>query len=89
MVRVEKGSEWVLPANMKQAAKDATGVYAAHQAYASGEDPSQIEPHAIVDLDYARIKKVMARPLIVDGRNLLDPGLVRALGFTYSGIGRP
>jgi UDPglucose 6-dehydrogenase len=31
----------------------------------------------------------MARPLIIDGRNLLDPTIVRAAGFAYEGIGRP
>jgi len=30
----------------------------------------------------------MDRPLIVDGRNLLDPEAARAAGFTYEGIGR-
>jgi len=31
----------------------------------------------------------MARPLIIYGRNLLDPTVVRAAGFAYEGIGRP
>ena len=31
----------------------------------------------------------MRHPLIVDGRNLLDPDAVRALGFEYEGIGPP
>ena len=31
----------------------------------------------------------MARPLIVDGRNLLDPAVVAAAGFEYEAIGRP
>ena len=30
----------------------------------------------------------MANPLIVDGRNFLDPDAMRAAGFTYEGIGR-
>jgi UDPglucose 6-dehydrogenase len=30
----------------------------------------------------------MARPLIIDGRNLLDPTEARAAGFAYEGIGR-
>jgi UDPglucose 6-dehydrogenase len=34
------------------------------------------------------VREAMARPLIVDGRNLLDPEAVRALGFAYEGIGR-
>ena len=31
----------------------------------------------------------MRTPLIVDGRNLLDPAAVRAAGYTYEGVGRP
>ena len=31
----------------------------------------------------------MANPLIIDGRNLLDPAEARAAGFVYEGIGRP
>jgi hypothetical protein len=30
----------------------------------------------------------MRRPLIIDGRNLLDPEATRAAGFDYEGIGR-
>jgi len=39
--------------------------------------------------DFHRLKKVMSRPLLFDGRNLWDPGYVRELGFTYRSIGRP
>jgi UDPglucose 6-dehydrogenase len=35
------------------------------------------------------IRDAMRNPLIVDGRNLLDPKSVRAAGFIYEGIGRP
>jgi UDPglucose 6-dehydrogenase len=41
------------------------------------------------ELARAEIRGLMARPLIIDGRNLLDPGDVRAAGFAYEGIGRP
>jgi UDPglucose 6-dehydrogenase len=34
-------------------------------------------------------RDAMARPLIIDGRNLLDPEDARAAGFAYEGIGRP
>ena len=37
----------------------------------------------------SEVRDAMARPLIVDGRNLLDPDEVRAAGFEYEGIGRP
>jgi hypothetical protein len=30
----------------------------------------------------------MRQPVIIDGRNLLDPEAARAAGFTYEGIGR-
>jgi UDPglucose 6-dehydrogenase len=36
----------------------------------------------------AETHAAMANPLIVDGRNLLDPKTVREAGFTYEGIGR-
>jgi UDPglucose 6-dehydrogenase len=35
------------------------------------------------------VRRAMAHPLIVDGRNLLDPAATRAAGFAYEGIGRP
>ncbi len=37
----------------------------------------------------AEVREAMANPLIVDGRNLLDPESTQAAGFTYEGIGRP
>jgi UDPglucose 6-dehydrogenase len=36
-----------------------------------------------------RLRATMATPLIVDGRNLLDPASVRAAGYLYEGVGRP
>ncbi len=35
------------------------------------------------------IRESMRNPLIVDGRNILDPDAVRQAGFAYEGIGRP
>ena len=39
-------------------------------------------------LDFARLKAGMVRPLLLDGRNALDRAAVTALGFEYLGIGR-
>ncbi|HLQ59042.1 MAG TPA: UDP-glucose/GDP-mannose dehydrogenase family protein [Gemmatimonadales bacterium] len=39
--------------------------------------------------DFARMKQLLKRPLIVDGRNLYDPHKLGRLGFTYDSIGRP
>ena len=38
--------------------------------------------------DFTRIRTLLNRPLIVDGRNLYDPAKLGALGFTYDSIGR-
>jgi UDPglucose 6-dehydrogenase len=35
------------------------------------------------------VREAMAQPLIIDGRNLLDPAATRQAGFAYEGIGRP
>jgi UDPglucose 6-dehydrogenase len=40
-------------------------------------------------LPSAEVREAMARPVIVDGRNLLDPEAVQAAGFLYEGVGRP
>ncbi|HYT13650.1 MAG TPA: UDP-glucose/GDP-mannose dehydrogenase family protein [Candidatus Nitrosopolaris sp.] len=39
-------------------------------------------------LDMARVKASMRMAVIVDGRNIYDPAVMRGLGFTYRGIGR-
>jgi UDPglucose 6-dehydrogenase len=38
--------------------------------------------------DFPRMRQLMRRPLIVDGRNLYEPDRLAALGFTYDSIGR-
>jgi UDPglucose 6-dehydrogenase len=39
-------------------------------------------------LDLGRVKESMRQPVLIDGRNIYDPGSMRELGFTYRGIGR-
>lgn len=39
-------------------------------------------------LDYKKIKKLMKKPYLIDGRNILDPAKIVKLGFKYTGIGR-
>jgi UDPglucose 6-dehydrogenase len=41
------------------------------------------------ELDWASLAGRMANPLLIDGRNFLDPQKLRAAGFAYEGIGRP
>jgi UDPglucose 6-dehydrogenase len=39
------------------------------------------------ELDWESLRDRMATPLVVDGRNFLDPSRLRAAGFEYEGIG--
>jgi UDPglucose 6-dehydrogenase len=39
-------------------------------------------------LDFAKIKHLLKRPIIVDTKNLLDSVRLRAMGFQYMGVGR-
>jgi UDPglucose 6-dehydrogenase len=39
-------------------------------------------------LDLDRLKQLMRRPVIVDGRNIFDPRTMRERGFVYRGVGR-
>jgi UDPglucose 6-dehydrogenase len=45
------------------------------------------QEYRVLDLD--RAKALMARPVVVDARNLYEPGRMREHGFTYDSIGRP
>jgi UDPglucose 6-dehydrogenase len=40
------------------------------------------------ELDWEEAASRMARPVLIDGRNYLDPERLRRAGFTYEGIGR-
>jgi UDPglucose 6-dehydrogenase len=43
---------------------------------------------AFRDLDWERAGKLMARRLVIDGRNLYSPARMRELGFEYHSFGR-
>jgi UDPglucose 6-dehydrogenase len=57
----------------------------------SGADAAVIvtEWPELRDLASPEVLAAMRTPLIVDGRNLLDPAAVRAAGFEYESVGRP
>jgi UDPglucose 6-dehydrogenase len=40
------------------------------------------------ELDWGAVRDVMRTPVLIDGRNFLDPQEMRALGLVYEGIGR-
>ena len=81
------------PAAMKTAARHlgARVKYATHAYDAlSGADALAIVTEWLEyrNPDFARIKQLLNRPLIVDGRKLYDPVKLGRLGFTYDSIGR-
>jgi UDPglucose 6-dehydrogenase len=41
-----------------------------------------------LDLDYGKMAKLMNNPLMIDGRNFLDPSVIAAAGMRYVGVGR-
>ena len=41
------------------------------------------------NLDWKRIHAEMARPLVLDGRNMLSQAEMREMGFEYHSFGRP
>src|SRR6266404_1698090 len=45
------------------------------------------EEFAALDLD--RLSKLVKYPIVIDGRNLYDPAIMSAHGFSYYSVGRP
>ncbi|MFC1632033.1 UDP-glucose dehydrogenase family protein [Candidatus Omnitrophota bacterium] len=39
-------------------------------------------------IDFKKIKQLLKQPIIIDGRNLFDPGKMKKMGFHYLSIGR-
>jgi UDPglucose 6-dehydrogenase len=46
------------------------------------------ESEDFAKLDLRRLRDLLSQPIIVDGRNMLDPADVRDAGFDYFGVGR-
>jgi UDPglucose 6-dehydrogenase len=79
--------------NMKQLYPEEAGrVVYASSAYSAVEGANALllltEWDEFVNLDLARVKEAMANPIIVDGRNVLDPEATIGRGFEYYSIGR-
>ena len=80
------------PAAMANARKILPDISVARDPYeaARGADCLLVltEWNEFKDADLPRVKKLLKKPLIVDGRNLYDLKTMRKLGFTYRGVGR-
>jgi UDPglucose 6-dehydrogenase len=81
------------PKAMEKARAALPGIQYCADAYEAARDADALvvatEWPEFAQLDWKRIAGLMARPLVLDGRNLLDPAAMRALGFEYYSLGRP
>jgi UDPglucose 6-dehydrogenase len=80
------------PVAMENAARMLQSVKLCEDAYETAEGCDALvlatEWNEFKNLDLDRMKQIMRKPVIVDGRNLYDPALMDKLGFTYRGVGR-
>ncbi|MEK7476888.1 MAG: UDP-glucose/GDP-mannose dehydrogenase family protein [Candidatus Coatesbacteria bacterium] len=80
------------PAAMPKARALLPGITFAKDPYDAVRDADALliltEWNQFKEADLKRVKALLRRPVIVDGRNLCDLEAVRALGFTYRGVGR-
>jgi UDPglucose 6-dehydrogenase len=81
------------PVGMAQAKMVLSGVTFCDSAYDCAQGASALvivtEWEQFRALDFARLKLVMAQPLLVDLRNVYRPEDVTRQGFAYEGVGRP
>jgi len=80
------------PKAMKKAKDSLKGVSFCKDAYtaAKGCDCLLVvtEWDEFKELDFIKIKKLLKRPLIIDGRNIYAQNVMQKMGFTYISIGR-
>ncbi|HEY4028571.1 MAG TPA: UDP-glucose/GDP-mannose dehydrogenase family protein [Candidatus Dormibacteraeota bacterium] len=76
-------AEPLLPAQVMLAADPYSCVLGADAAAVVTEWPEYVR------LDWARARSTMRRPVLVDGRNCLNPAEMARLGFQYHSVGRP
>jgi UDPglucose 6-dehydrogenase len=93
----------LVAANAKVRAHDPKAIESAHACFGDSIEYAK-DPYDAVDgaealiivtewlvyrtPDLPRVKSLLRRPLIIDGRNLYEPDRMGALGFEYHGIGR-
>jgi UDPglucose 6-dehydrogenase len=80
------------PAAMEQARAVLPDIVYRPDAYSAADDADAVilitEWNQFRNLDLARMKSVMRRPILVDLRNVYEPDRVKALGLMYQGVGR-
>jgi UDPglucose 6-dehydrogenase len=80
------------PVAVPNAKKVVKGVSFVKNSYAAAENSECLviltEWNEFRELDMAKIKSLMKKAAVVDGRNIFDPEKLRKMGFEYTGIGR-
>ena len=80
------------PQAMKKASSEIPEIFYGRDPYEVAEGAEALvlatEWPEFLDLDWDKMRRVMARPFILDGRNFLPRSRVTALGFEYVGMGR-
>ncbi|MCJ2065130.1 UDP-glucose/GDP-mannose dehydrogenase family protein [Methylobacterium sp. J-088] len=80
------------PEGLEQARPLMPGVDFADDAYACAEGADAVvivtEWNAFRALDLARLRAIMATPVLIDLRNIYEPETARRHGFSYTSVGR-
>ncbi len=81
------------PAALEEASRALTGIIPCQDTYetARGADALVLitEWNEFRNLDFAKLKSVMRRPILIDLRNVYEPGRVTQFGFRHVSVGRP
>jgi len=80
------------PKAMEKAKKVLKGATFCNDAYQAAKNSDCLivatEWDEFKELDFIKLKKILKRPLLIDGRNIYDPKFIMQLGFSYVGVGR-
>lgn len=80
------------PKAMEKAGQELKGIDYCGNAYDAIKDADCLvlatDWPQFAKLDLRRVKRLLKRPIIVDGRNMFDPLYMKKLGFKYFSIGR-
>lgn len=80
------------PVAMDNACSEVPDLIPCENPYGAAEDAEALlvlTPwNEFKQLDMRRIRQLMKRPIMIDGRNMYNPDELRLLGFKYRGVGR-
>jgi UDPglucose 6-dehydrogenase len=80
------------PVGMPHARQLMPEIQMAQDPYGAAEQADALvictEWNEFKNLDLSRVRQSMRQPIVVDGRNIYEPTLMRQLGFHYRGVGR-